>query len=174
MHNRRPHHSRPQSAYEEVQTTEGASYTDPAVLSSDQYISSSHSGPDKYKQTVSMAGYQGGMNPVFFSLDKEENRETISLKPTLTPKEYFPVQKTGTSKYWYDPPQITIKPTRVTTERYDNGNTKQMYAQPYDTTQPTEEQQGYWHDYDKVTPSLYLHQDKVWPLYQSGRESLAG
>ena len=39
-----------------------------------------------------------------------------------------------------------------------------MYAQPYDTTQPTEEQQGYWHDYDKVTPYLYLHQDKVWPV----------
>ena len=89
VHNRRPHHSRPQSSYEEVQTTEGPSYTDPAVLSSDQYISSSHSGPDKYKQTVSMAGYQGGMNPVFVSLDKEENRETMSLVPTLPPKNTF-------------------------------------------------------------------------------------
>jgi hypothetical protein len=104
------------------------------------------------------------------SLNNEENREIMSRVPTSPPREYFPVQDYGTTKYWYDPPPSTRKPVRRTTERYDNslydyGYTKQAYNPPYETTRPTEDQQRYWQDYDRVTHSPYITQDKLWEGY---------
>ena len=134
-HNRRPHHARPsntayQPSYKTEQTTKGPFYSESAFdynfslpptndRRKDTNNPSYFPGQNKDKGSVNIGGgrYQGGINPVFVSLNKEENREIMSRLQTPPPREYFPVQDYGTTKYWYDPPPSTRKPVRTTTEK---------------------------------------------------------
>ena len=198
-YNRRPHQARPSNtavykpSYHTKQTTKGPFYAESSFdynfsLPPTNYKQPTRQentnnpsyfpGENQDKESVKIGGYQGGINPVFVSLNKEENRETMSRVPTPPPRDYFPAQDSGTTKYWYeDTPPSTRKPVRRTTERYDSslydyGYTKEPYNPPYETTRPTEDQQRYWQDYDLVTPPTYMEQDKLWEGYSKVMDDL--
>ena len=189
-YSRQPNHAQPsrtvnQPSYETKYKNKGSSHAESIFdynfslppmdfrqpnRNKDQTNPSYFPGKNKGKESLNIGGYQGVINPVFVSLNEEENQETLSRIPTPPPRDYFPSKDYGTTKYWYDTPPSTRQPIRRTTERYDSslydyGYTREPYNPPYETTRPTEDQQRYWEDYDLVTPPPYMEEEQLWEGY---------
>ena len=180
---RRPHNARPmkpempfaidrgQSDYSYSESAYDYNFSPPPLKYDEDYKEEKtkpYFFPEKQKDYAS--GYQGGMNPVFVSKNKEENRLILSKVPTPPPRQYFPVEDSKTSKHWFTSSTTTKKPVKRTTKPYDvdfydYGYTKEPYQPPYDTTQPTEEQQRYWQEYETYTKVPYMDEEDMWEGY---------
>ena len=123
------------------------------------------------------AGYRGGINPVFVSLNERENVAIRSKIPTPPPRNYFPVRKSQTNndqKDIYDEITEKIYPAdnyvyngfykdkidEITTESYST------YSPPYDVTRPSSDQWSFWETQSTTRrPPPTFDSSNIWPEY---------
>ena len=120
-----------------------------------------------YNTRKPAVGYRGGANPIFVSLNKEENERA----PTPPPRQYYP----GSSSFSVPSP---ARPTRrpyidsqldadFSQSSYMNNRvdkeeetTQRVYSPPYQSTQPSVEQQKFWQQSLDLLPP-----EPQWPGY---------
>ena len=164
---RRPHHAKP-SYMTESSTIESRYQTE-------------HSPSRQTTKSVS-AGYRGGINPVFVSLNERENVAIRSKIPTPPPRNYFPVGKSEQSEI---PDKLY---NEVTEKIFSNDNyiyngfykdkideisteSSPSYSPPYDTvTRPSSDQWNFWETQSQAQattrrPPAYFDSSNIWPEY---------
>ena len=124
-----------------------------------------------YNTRKPVVGYSGGANPIFVSLNKEENERA----PTPPPRQYYPGSSPSSSSY-FSPSPPTRQPyidsrldadfsqssyinNRVDEEEEDE-ITQRVYSPPYQSTQPSVEQQKFWQQSLDLLPP-----EPQWPGY---------
>ena len=127
------------------------------------------------QQSVS-AGYRGGINPVFVSLNERENVAIRSKIPTPPPRNYFPVRKSPADN-------IRNNYEEVTEKIYSNDNyvyngfykdkideitteSSPSYSPPYEVTRPSSDQWSFWETQTTTRRSPpAFDSSNIWPEY---------
>ena len=123
-----------------------------------------------YNTRKPVVGYSGGANPIFVSLNKEENERA----PTPPPRQYYPGSSPSSSSYFSPSPptrqpytdsrldadfsQSSYLNNRVDEEEEEI--TQRVYSPPYQSTQPSVEQQKFWQQSLDLLPP-----EPQWPGY---------
>ena len=120
-----------------------------------------------YSTRKPVVGYNGGANPIFVSLNQEENKRA----PTPPPRQYYPGSSPSlsSSSSYFSPSPPTRQPytdlrldtdfsqssyfnNRVDEQGEEEQTSKRVYSPPYQSTQPSVEQQKFWQQSLDVLP----------------------